>query len=58
MERITNNDLTRSICELESVIFFKGTRISQEINLHHYQGASLAPLRIVWHQTLIETPMR
>ena len=46
---ITKNALTRSVFELEKCFFFKWVRISPEIDWYHYQGASLAPMCIVWH---------
>ena len=53
---IFKNAQTRPIFELEKCSFFKWVRISPEIDLYHYQGASPAHMCIVWHQTLIKTP--
>ena len=50
---IFKNAQTRPIFELEKCSFFKWVRISPEIDLYHYQGASPAHMCIVWHQTLI-----
>ena len=57
-ERFIKNALTRSIFELEKCSFWKWVRTSQEIDRYHYQGASLAPMCIVWHQTMTKTPTR
>ena len=48
-ERFTKNALIRSVFELEKCFFFKRVRISPEIDWYHYQGASPAPLCIVWY---------
>ena len=34
----------------------KWVRISPEIDWYHYQGASIAPTGIVWHQIMTKTP--
>ena len=45
---------TIEIFQLENVFFYIA-RILQEIDWYHYQGASPAPMYIVWHQTLMKT---
>ena len=51
-ERFIKNALTQANFELEKYFFFKWDRISPEIDWYHYQGASVAPMCIVQHQTM------